>query len=138
MPHSTNYTNTFIQVADDCPIDNAQAPPLKGKRTIPTIQHDLIGNNPYRYTSDDVLFEVFAERNDVPETEYESERIKLFSKGQACLRSSPLAKRYGWGFHFDDKSRVALFGVESDEYQKLLDDKSLKHIKAMRSSKSKK
>ncbi len=24
-------------------------------------------------------------------------------KGQACLRSSALAKRYGWGFHFDEQ-----------------------------------
>ncbi len=44
-------------------------------------------------------------------------RIEFFSKGQPCLCSSDLAKRYGWGIHCDARGRVALLGVDTPEYQ---------------------
>ncbi|WP_262888194.1 DUF6157 family protein [Chryseobacterium gallinarum] len=52
---------------------------------------------------------------------------------RACLRSSPLAKRYGFGFHHNSEGKVALFPVESKEYQQFLNDNSVKKTKAMRS-----
>lgn len=62
-------------------------------------------------------------------------REQFFSKGQACFRSSPLGKRYGWGVHSDGKGKIAIYAVESPEYKKLAKDKSLEHVKAMRSKK---
>ncbi len=108
--HTTNYKNTFIEVADDCPVKKGQIPSLKNKKTIANIQYDIIGKNPYKFTLEEVLFKVYAERNVLPKSEYQTVRIKLFSKGQAYLRSSPLTKRYGWGLHFDENRNVALFG----------------------------
>lgn len=33
MPtHSTNYTNTFITTAEDCPAQSGQMPPLPGNK----------------------------------------------------------------------------------------------------------
>lgn len=64
--HTTNYTNTFIEVADDCPAALGEIPPIKGNvKTIANIEYDMIKNHPYQYTSDEVLFHVFAERNDL-------------------------------------------------------------------------
>jgi hypothetical protein len=63
-------------------------------------------------------------------------RAAFFSKGQPCLRSSPLAKRYGFGIHHDAEGRVALYGMETPEYRKLAGDKKLKVVKAMRSKKA--
>lgn len=54
-------------------------------------------------------------------------------EGQPCLRSSPLAKRYGWGFHYDAEGRVALVPVGSPEYEAFVTDDSLTVVKAMRS-----
>ena len=134
--HTTNYYNTFIQIAEDSPIATGEIPPVKGdKRTAATIQFGLISKNPYHFTSDDILFLVFAERNDLTESEYEEARKQFFSKGQACLRASTLTKRYGWGLHFDKDGRIAIFGSETNEYQKFMADKSLTILKAMRSSK---
>ncbi len=65
----------------------------------------MLAGKPYQYTSDDVLFECFAQKNDISESERKSARTEFFSKGQPCLRSSALAKRYGFGFHFDDQSK---------------------------------
>jgi hypothetical protein len=132
-----NYYDMFIEVAEDCHVHTAEAPEVKGaSKTIAAIQYEMIARNPYRYTQEDVLFEVFASRNDIPEEERPAAREKFFSKAQPCLRSSPLGKRYGWGVHNDAQSRVAVYAVESDEYKKLASDKNLKHLKAMRSKRA--
>ncbi|RUT68202.1 hypothetical protein D0817_21965 [Flavobacterium cupreum] len=133
--HTTNYENTFIEVAEDCPAVSGEIPKQKAEaRTIAAIEFEMISKHPYQYTSDDVLFQVFADKNDLTKSEYEEAREKFFSKGQACLSASPLTKRYGWGVHHNEKGKIALFGRETDDYQKLLNDKNLKVVKAMRSS----
>jgi hypothetical protein len=131
--HTTNYVDTFIEIADDSPITTAQVPPVKGdKQTIANAQFDMISEAPYRYTSDDVIFTVHADRAGIPDADRAAERETYFSKGQACLRSSPLAKRYGWGIHHDAEGRVALVPAGSDEYRRLATDPDVRHVKAMR------
>ncbi|AFD06346.1 DUF6157 family protein [Solitalea canadensis] len=133
--HTTNYFDTFIIVADDCPAGVGEMPPLKGdKRTVANIQFELVKNNPYKYTSDEVLFQVYADRNDLTESEYEEAKEKFFSKGQACFRASPLGKRYGWGVHSNKEGKIAIYGCETEMYQKMLDDKALTVVKAMKTS----
>jgi len=129
--HTTNYQDAFILVSDDCPAAIGEVPPRKAAANI---QFEMISKNPYKYTSDDVLFHVFAERHDLAPAEMEAERAHFFSKGQPCLRASPLTKRYGWGVHSDQNGKVALFGCDSAEYKKLSKDDSLQVLKAMKSS----
>lgn len=131
---TTNYTDTFIQVAEDCPVLAAEEPPVRGEApTVAALHYGLIAERPYELTSDDVLFEVYAVRNAVPAEAREEARAAFFAKGQPCLRASPLGKRYGWGIHHDGQSRVALFPLESDWYWALAADPSLKQLRAMRS-----
>lgn len=132
---STNYTGTFIQVAEDCPVVVAEEPPAREKApTVVALQYALITERPYELTSDDVLFEVHATRQAIPAEARGTAREAFFAKSQACLRSSPLGRRYGWGIHHDADSRVALVPLGSDEYRALASDPSLKQLKAMRSS----
>ncbi|GGM94136.1 hypothetical protein GCM10010967_29160 [Dyadobacter beijingensis] len=132
--HTTNYENTLIEVADDCPATAGEVPPVKGDvKTVANMQFEMISKNPYKFTSDDVLFQVFAERKDLTESELEEARRQFFSKGQACLRASPLTKRYGWGVHSDQEGKIALYACDSPEYKKLKDS-DLKTVKAMKSS----
>ena len=137
MPvHSTNYTNTFIVIADDCPALAGEIPPLKGERkTVANLQFELVSKHPYRFTSDDVLFQVFADRNELTKSEYAAARKAFFSKGQPCFRASPLTKRYGWGVHSDADGKIAIYGTESPNYARLAKDPKLTILKAMRSSK---
>ena len=132
--HSTNYTNAFIEVADDCKTSIGTTPPEKEEKTIAMMQYDMIKAYPYKYTSDEVIFNVYAERNKIKKSDFENKKMEFFAKGQACLRSSPLAKTYGWGIHFNSESKIALFAMDSKEYEKLRNDKNLKHMKAMKSS----
>ncbi|MEL6590364.1 MAG: DUF6157 family protein [Bacteroidota bacterium] len=132
--HTTNYFNAFIEIAEDSPIDFGQEPPLKGsKKSVANLQFEMVKDNPYRYTSDEVLFGVFAQRKDFTEAEMEAQRAQYFSKGQPCFRASPLSKRYGWGVHSDAEGRVAIFGADTEEYRRLAADPELKHYRAMRS-----
>ena len=134
--HTTNYHDTFIVVADDCPTVMGEVPPRKGDiKSVANIQYDILSENPYRYTSDDVLFQVYAERNDLTENELEEAREQFFSKGQPCFRASPLTKRYGWGIHNNKDGKIALFGHGTKEYEMFSGDKSLKIVKAMKSKK---
>ena len=132
--HTTNYYNTFIEIAEDCPLSASEIPPQKGEaQSIANLQFDMMMANPYKYTSDEVIFGIYALRNGLSNNE--EERGAFFSKGQACLRASPLGKRYGWGIHHNAEGKVALYPAESEEYQQFLVDKYLKHTRAMRSKK---
>lgn len=132
--HTTNYFNTFIEVAEDTKATAGMKPPSKAKKSVAELQYDLITNHPYQYTSDDVLFQVYADRNDLVEKEYGLARAQFFSKGQPCLRVSPLVKTYGFGIHSDDEGKIALYGMETAAYQKFSTDPTIKKVKAMKSS----
>ncbi|TAE47728.1 MAG: hypothetical protein EAZ89_17055, partial [Bacteroidetes bacterium] len=93
----------------------------------------MLADKPYVYTSDEVIFGVFALRSGFSQAEMEQERERFFSKGQPCLRSSPLTKRYGWGVHSDAEGKVAIYPAGSEEYARLAHDPGLKQVKAMRS-----
>jgi Family of unknown function (DUF6157) len=134
--HTTNYYNTFIEMAEDCPISSAEVPPLKKDTpSVANLQFDMMMGNPYKYTSDEVIFSIHALRNGIVGN-LEAERAAFFSKGQACLRASPLPKRYAWGVHHNSEGKVALYPAESVEYQQFVADATLKHTKAMRSKKA--
>lgn len=132
MAHTTNYVDTFIEVAEDCPADHAMEPPVAEKPSIAATHYRLIAEQPYARTSDDVIFETYALRNGIA-VDDASAREAFFSKGQPCLRSSPLGKRYGWGLHHDAEGRVALVPRESEQYVALAADTEVAHTRAMRS-----
>jgi len=133
--HTTNYADAFIEIADDCSVEAAEIPPSKnGQPTVASLQYDLIAGHPYKYTSDDVIFKVYAQKSGVEETI--EARAGFFAKGQPCLRASPLSKRYGWGVHSDAQGRVAIYAIESAQYKRFALDSQLKHLKAMRSSRA--
>lgn len=134
--HTTNYVNTFIVLAPDCPVDKGTEPPeKKGKKSIANYQYDILKTNPYKFTSDDVFFKVFAIRNDLTEQEMNLERSKFFSRGKPCFRASPLTQKYGWGIHFDNESKMAMYPMESEEYERLAKRQDLKVVKAMKTKK---
>lgn len=131
--HTTNYYNSFIEVSPDIKQPIATRPASKTNKTVAEIQYSYLSENPYIFTSDDIIFQVFADRNDLRKEEYKSARAEFFSKSQACLRTSPLAKRYGFGIHFNNEGKIALYAMESKLYQGFLDDAGIKKYKAMRS-----
>jgi hypothetical protein len=114
--HTTNYLDTFITVAPDSAAPTSSEPPHRDEPSVAERTLRMIADAPYRHTSDDVIFTVWADRRGIPESDREAAREQFFSKGQPCLRSSDLGKRYGWGIHSDAEGRVAVFGVDSPEY----------------------
>lgn len=135
MVHTTNYRNTFIEVSDDCPAEYGAEPPIAENLSIAALHHRLLIDHPYTLTSDDVLFQTHALRKGVDPNDSDA-RAEFFSKGQPCLRSSPLGKRYGWGTHHDAEGRVALVPRESAEYAALAADAETEHTRATRSSRA--
>lgn len=134
--HSTNYYNTLILVAEDTTATEAVMPPRKeDKPTIANRHFDMIYDAAYQHSSDDVIFAAYAEKQGLPSAELTEARSLFFSKGQACMRTSALAKNYGWGIHANDAGKIALVAMESDTYQALLKDDATVKVKAMKRSK---
>lgn len=146
MAEDLNYYSTLIAVADDCPVAAAEVPrPRGGKPTVAVLQYEMISGSPYGLTQEDVLFETWLRRQDLPAGLPEERRAELredfFSRSQACLRASPLPKRHGWGLLFDADGRIALCPMESEEYRRLVEDAErgdggVRVLKAMRSRRS--
>ena len=135
-----NYYSTVIAAADDSPATQSAVPQPRGnKKTVAEVQYEMLADHPFEYTQEDVLFKSWLERQELGElSEDEIGRLReqFFSKPQPCLRTSPLPKKYGWGFIFDEEGRVALTPVESDDYRQALESGSLKVLKAMRSTRA--
>lgn len=138
---STNYFDTFITVAPDCTATAGVEPPAPTPGKAPTIARrlwELISNEPYGHTSDDVIFAVYAERHSIPAAGLATAREVFFSKGQPCLRAADLGKKFGWGVHYDAQGRIALYGVETARYRALASGHQAGTVKAaMRSARSK-
>jgi hypothetical protein len=132
-----NYYDTLIEVADDCPVTEAQVPRARGaKKTKALVEFELLVNRPYTYTEEDIAFETYAVLHDIPKASWPSEREKFSSKGHPHLRVSALSKRYGWGVHNNREGKIALIAVESPLYKQLLNDPRITKIKAFRSSRA--
>ena len=126
--HTTNYSDTFITVSEDCPAQTAEIPPLKEPKSAARMEYDMLSANPYQFTSDDVIYETKGKLKGISREEF-------FSKGQPCFRASALTKRYGWGVHNDKDGKIALFAKESEQYSRLSADGRIKQLQAMRNAK---
>jgi len=120
---STNYRDTLITASPDSPVSAGTIPEKPG--TVAAVQHTLLVE-PYAMTSDDLIFAAYRERGG------DKDRGEFFAKPQACLRASPLVKQFGWGVHHDGDGRIALIGMESAEYRRLLDDPAVAKTPGMR------
>lgn len=135
--HTTNYYNTLITVSEDTKATTGIVPPSREKPTVVEIMYDKIANHPYQLTSDDLIFYTHTLRKGISPNELRAERENFFSKGQACLRCSALPRSYGFGIHCDQEGKVAIYSMDSEEYQRLLNDEHVKKLKAMRTYKKK-
>jgi hypothetical protein len=135
-----SYTNTFIQVADDCAVTQSEVPIPKGT-TMPihVIQYQLLSRSPYQYDHEELVFAVYVRRQGISEAEVLARKDELwadlFQKGHPCMRASALTKRYGWGTHYNEEGKIALYGMESEAYQRFVQDENgdTKLLMAMRS-----
>ncbi len=134
----SNYYDTFIQAAADSLASAGTIPPIKGdKKTVAVVQYELLSEQPYTYTQEEVLFETHLRHKGLTPEEAERGRLweEFFAVPKACLRASSLPKTYGWGVHFDAEGKAALCGVETERYSEL-SVHSAKTLKAMRSKRT--
>ena len=136
-------TDTFVLVAPDCPVASAVAPTAKGANpSVAVIQYELLTAQPYTLTLANLIFEVHIRRAGLSREESKAQaaaiRAELFAKPQACMRASPLPKRYGWGVHYDDRGRLALYAMGSKEYRRFAagEVKNVKVVAALRSKRA--
>lgn len=81
--HTTNYVNTHITVSPDTKASAAVEPPT-GKGSTAELQFDMLHGHDYEFSSDDVVFGVFADRRSIAAEDRGPARDHFFS-----LRVSP-------------------------------------------------
>ena len=132
--HTTNYRQTLILPSPDCKATEAVVPGKPG--SIAALQHQRLADAPYGLTSDELLFDIHAERQSIAATDREAARQAFFSKGQACLRASPLVKSFGWALHHDEEGRVALVDPASARFAELSERAEVTKLSGMRSKRA--
>lgn len=136
-----NPVNQFIEIAPDSPTQQSGVPQQKnGKPTIATIEYELLSSKPYGYTLAELKFATHVKHKQIPTAELKAHgkqlREAFFAKPYACMRGSPLTKQYGWGAHYDEQGRIAIYPAESQEYVRFVNDKTIQKFFAMRSKKA--
>ena len=112
---SVDYTSTFLTVAPDT---SAVAGVEPVGSTVAASTFSLVASSPYSLRSSDVIFRVWASRHGVS-PDSPADWAAFYATPHACLRSSDLGKRYGWGIHADADGRLAVYAVGSSEYAAL-------------------
>jgi hypothetical protein len=118
--HTTNYYDTLILPSPDTTAADAQVPARP--ETVAGMTYQRLLASPYALTSDDIIFGIQADRHAIPDDARGPARMEYFSRGQACLRSSPLVKTLGWALHHDGQGRVALVDPASEGFEQLMAD----------------
>ena len=136
MTRDLNYYDTFIAVAQDCPRAAGTSPRETARGGVAATQFALLAEHPYVHDQNDVLFAASVRGEDLTDDERAAAREAFLAKPQACFRASPLPKTHGWGVHADTGGRIALYGVETDEYRRLAEDPTLRQTRAMRSKRA--
>jgi hypothetical protein len=118
--------DTFIQIAPDSTAERGVVPEsAREPKPAYLIEYELLAGTPYRYTNDELLFEVHVRRMALGEAELEAQRDELwrefFAKSHACMRASALAKKFGWGVHSDAEGRLALVARDSEAYRRFVE-----------------
>ncbi len=129
-----NITNTFIAQADDSAATMGMVPKIKdGKPSVARMHYELLSDHPYDYDLDSFNFEIWCQRNEIDDADRENHREAFFSKGHPCMRASPLTKTHGFGAHYNNSGKIAIYPVDSVAYRKLLNDPENRVEMAMRS-----
>jgi len=135
--HTTNYTDTFIAVAEDCHVKRSEIPDHKTEEpSSAALPHHPVRENPCRYTSEVVLLNLQALRNGIPRHEWKEVSEVCFCKGKAHLRASPLTTRSRSPVHYEAHGRMALAQMDPKEYRNFSTDLILKQVKAMRTERA--
>ncbi|WP_406699967.1 DUF6157 family protein [Singulisphaera sp. Ch08] len=88
------------------------------------LQYELLTTHPYHSTHEDLHYEVHVRHKAVSDEErtFRGQEIReeLLARPHPCLRASLLSKKYGWGIHYDERGRIALYPMESDAYRRFV------------------
>ncbi|WHX66343.1 DUF6157 family protein [Peribacillus frigoritolerans] len=129
-----SYKNTLITISEDSKVSSAKVPVIRNEKpTIAYIEYNLINNNPYKFTQEDVQFKTYLIKNQMEAENAAELREQFFSKSKACFRASPLVKNYGWGIHYNNQGKIAIYDVNSEMYNQLLKQDDITKLKGMRS-----
>ncbi|MDP9439011.1 MAG: DUF6157 family protein [Actinomycetota bacterium] len=115
--------NTFVRKAPD---SNATHGTVPKAGTIPAITYEVLRAEPYEYDERELQRKVHHKVRRRPDLKIQSYNI----------RRSALFRKLGWGLHADGEGKLAIYGCETEEYQRLASSPTLKVVDAFRAQKA--
>ena len=89
-----NYHDTFIRVAPDCPVSEAVVPTGKREdKSIPQVEYELLAENPYTFTQEELLFAVHVRRQGIGEGDLKTRRARSSSPSLVRACGRPCSRR---------------------------------------------
>ncbi len=90
--------DTCNKVIVDCKVKFGEVPAQKTeKKTVATMQFEMLRDHPYEFTSDDILFRVHAIKNNIDEKNIKKQRELLFCQRTALLSGFPVDEKIWLG-----------------------------------------
>jgi Family of unknown function (DUF6157) len=102
--------------------------------SIAGLEHALLIEAPYQYTCEELILNVHRYHKSIDDTELDAFKSFLFAKSHPCMRLSMLTKRWGWGVHYNELGRLAIYVAETQEYHHLSTRSGLRVLAASPSS----
>ncbi len=115
--------NTFVRKAPDSDATHGSIP---NAGTIPAIIYEVLQAKPYEYDERELQRKVHHEIRRRPNLRIDSYNIKR----------SDLFKKLGWGLHADGNGKLAIYGCETKDYERLASSPTLRVVDAFRTSKA--
>ena len=113
--------NALITIAESSSKQSEIPTSVRKIETVKEVLYKVLIENPYKFKQYELFNEVHINRRK------KSKTLKLESYQ---LEKSELCSLLGWGIHGDEQGKIALVPAESEDYKKLLNNPSIKKIKA--------
>ena len=115
---------SLIMVAEKCERLCGTVPYAKrnpDSKTIPMHCYDLLTEFPYQFTHKELMHHVHVVIRNKPEN-----KLNTYD-----VRRNELCKNWGWGIHVNMQGKLGIFGCETNEYKKMVNDNSVRKIKSL-------
>ncbi len=116
---NTHHRNTLAAIVTTVLRRNGIVPsPKGGKATVAVLEYRLserplpINTCAKGRTSSNFIWREVEISDEERKARGDEIRVELFARSHACMRASPLTKSYGWGAHYDEDGRLAIYPRE--------------------------
>jgi hypothetical protein len=118
---NNDLVNTLITIAESSLMKSEIPISKRKKETVKEVVFRVLKENPYKYKQYELFYEVHINQ---------LKKTKPLKLETYKLQRSALCALLCWGIHGNEEGGLALVGSETEDYKSLLNNSSIKKVKA--------